>query len=215
MILEGLVTTADERGELHVAPMGPRVDGEHIRTLLLRPFQTSNTYRHLVRRGEGVFHVVDDVELIALAAIGQRPADWRATRAETVSGWILGGACRWYAFKVTDLIASEPRAEIRCEVVDRGRLKDFFGLNRAKHAVVEAAILATRVAFLPAAEIRAELERLRPLVDKTGGPIEHRAFERLSRFIDAACSPTSSSTDRVSETRLREAAGTAWRRDAS
>ena len=46
---------------------------------------------------------------------------------------------------------NEP-AEIVCEVVDRGRLRDFFGFNRAKHAVLEAAILATRTEFLPAAK---------------------------------------------------------------
>ena len=37
---------------------------------------------------------------------------------------------------------------IVADVVDSGRLRDFFGFNRAKHAVIEAAILATRIDFL-------------------------------------------------------------------
>ena len=66
-----------------------------------------------------------------------------------------------------------------CDVVDQGRLRDFFGFNRGKHAVVEAAILATRTEFLPADEILSQFERLRVLVEKTGGPAEQRAFEFL------------------------------------
>jgi uncharacterized protein len=71
-------------------------------------------------------------------------------------------------------------------VVDRGTIREFFGFNRAKHAVVEAAILATRTAFLPPEEIRGEFARLAVLVEKTGGPREHEAFEFLERFIDKA-----------------------------
>ena len=47
-------------------------------------------------------------------------------------------------------------ATLHCQVVADGRLRDFLGFNRAKHAVVEAAILATRVAHLdPGADSRA------------------------------------------------------------
>ena len=49
--------------------MGPIVD-ETMQTLVLRPFQTSTTYRNLKQTGCGVFHVTDDVLLLAQAAIG-------------------------------------------------------------------------------------------------------------------------------------------------
>ena len=71
------------------------------------------------------------------------------------------------------------RARFDAEVVHAGRLRDFFGFNRAKHAVVEAAILATRTAFLPLEEIEAEYRKLAVLVDKTGGAQEHEAFDLL------------------------------------
>jgi len=38
--------------------------------LRLRPFQTSTTFHNLKRQRAGVFHVVDDVLLLARAAIG-------------------------------------------------------------------------------------------------------------------------------------------------
>ncbi len=60
---------------------------------------------------------------------------------------------------------------------------DLFGFNRGKHAVVEAAILATRVEFLPRTTILAEFARLAPWVEKTGGPAERRAFEMLRTYV--------------------------------
>ena len=63
------------------------------------------------------------------------------------------------------------------------RLRDFFGFNRAKHAVVEAAILATRIGILDADHIRGEFERLAVLVEKTGGHQERRAFAFLQSYL--------------------------------
>ena len=68
--------------------------------------------------------------------------------------------------------------------MDRGRLREFFGFNRAKHAVVEAAILASRTDFLPLADIEAEFRRLAVIVDKTGGPQEHEAFRFLTGHLE-------------------------------
>jgi hypothetical protein len=78
------------------------------------------------------------------------------------------------------------RATLDCRVVERGFQREFFGLCRAKHAVVEAAILATRVHLLEPTQLRDELQRLAPLVKKTGGPTEERAFTVLQEFILAA-----------------------------
>ena len=71
MILEGIVTTVSLEGVLNIAPMGPRIDpGAGLQRFELRPYRTSTTYRNLKDRGEGVFHVTDDVRLLAQAAIG-------------------------------------------------------------------------------------------------------------------------------------------------
>ena len=70
------------------------------------------------------------------------------------------------------------------EVVDRGRVRDYLGLNRAKHAIVEAAILATRTHLVPAHELRSELARARVRVEKTGGATEREALELLEKHLD-------------------------------
>jgi uncharacterized protein len=183
VILEGILTTINADGTLNVSPMGPRVDAE-LNEMLLRPFQTSTTYRNLKRTGQGVFHVTDDVELLAQAAVGTPDPLPPSEPATAVEGRVLGGACRWYALQVRSLDDREERTNIVCEVVDRGRLRDFFGFNRAKHAVVEAAILATRKHLIAPEVLRAEFERLRAPVYKTGGPAERRAFEFLCRYLE-------------------------------
>src|SRR5207244_11191841 len=85
----------------------------------------------------------------------------------------------YYEFRVLSIDEREQRVRIEAEVVHTGRLRDFFGFNRAKHAVVEAAILATRTDFLPLDQIDSEFAKLGVLVAKTGGAQEKQAFACL------------------------------------
>jgi hypothetical protein len=197
MILEGLVTTLGPDGTVNLAPMGPRVafvlgaDGQlTLDRFVLRPFRTARTYANLSAHAEGVLHVSDDVLLLARAAIGAIEPPPAMEDAVRVRGRRLRDCCRWYEFRIVEREESEERSRLTAEVVHTGRVRDFFGLNRAKHAVVEAAILATRTALLPADEIAAEFRRLAPLVEKTGGDAEKEAFALLRRFIgtmDQSC----------------------------
>lgn len=188
MILEGIVTTLDPAGALNIAPMGPRVELDLCR-LLLRPFRTAHTYQNLRTHGEGVFHVIDDVWLLARAAVGPVVPQPETFPAAHIRGQVLRDACRYYEFRVASLDDRQDRTQINAEVVHAGRLRDFFGFNRAKHAVLEAAILATRTAFLPSDEIEAAYRRLAVLVDKTGGAQEHRAFSFLRDHVARVTGP--------------------------
>lgn len=193
MILEGIVTSLDAAGVLNVAPMGPIVD-EAMSTILLRPFQTSRTYRNLKEHPQGVLHVTDDVLLLARTAIGQLDEAPETISAEKIKGRVLKSVCRWYEFEVTELDDSKERTQIECRVVNSGRLRDFFGFNRAKHAVLEAAILATRTHILPPEQIRQQLAALASPVEKTAGPDEEVAFSLLAEFVERKLAkPTGSS----------------------
>lgn len=182
LIAEGIVTTVGPDGKANISPMGPRVDRDLTR-LVLRPFQTSTTYRNLKRTGEGIFHVTDDVEFIAKAAVGELGPIPELRRADKVRGFVLESACRWFAFRVTRLDDTQERTTIECEIVDSGTLRPFFGFNRAKHAVLEAAILATRIGILPSEQIQQELQRLAVPIEKTAGRQERQAFEFLREYV--------------------------------
>lgn len=182
ILLEGVVTSENDDGSFNISPMGPIVDWP-ITRLRLRPFKTSTTYRNLARTGRGVLNVTDDVELIARAAIGR--LDVQPPLVMLADGNAhLAGACRWYAFSVESLDDSLERSDIGCKVVTQGELRPFFGFNRAKHAVIEAAILATRVGIVPENQVRSELRRLAPLIEKTGSHAEHRAFQLIVEYVD-------------------------------
>jgi hypothetical protein len=182
MILEGLVTTTNPDGSPHLAPMGPRV-GPDMRSFLLRPFPTSQTYQNLTKHGEGVLHVTDDVQLLAKAAVGAADPLPALMSAREVRGWVVADACRFYEFRARSIDPSEQRVRIECDVVRVGTFREFFGFNRAKHAVLEAAILATRLHLLPRAEVEAEYRKLRVIVDKTGGSAEFEAIAFLEAHL--------------------------------
>ena len=188
MILEGIVTTRNADGGINVAPMGPKVRvGENgspqFDRFLLRPFKTSITFQNIARSRCGVLHVTDDVLLIAKAAVFDVFELPPFVPAERIAGDVIADCCRFYEFVVEELDDSADRSSIEVRVVRERHLREFFGLNRAKHAVVEAAILATRKHLIPPETLKEDFERLRPLIEKTGGPREEEAFALLERFI--------------------------------
>jgi hypothetical protein len=183
MILEALVTTTNPDGTPHVAPMGPDVAPDFSR-FQLRPFPSSKTYRNLVAHPEGVIHVTDDALLLAKASVGAADPRARVRLADKVKGFVLVGACRYFEFKVSRTDTSEPRVRIDADIVNVGTLRDFWGFNRGKNAILEAAILATRLHLLPLDDVAAEFKRLRMIVDKTGGPDEFEAMTFLDEYLD-------------------------------
>ena len=188
VILEGIVTTLDAQGKLNVAPMGPIVEPS-MSELILRPFKTSSTYRNLKVRPQGVFHVTDNVLLLARAAVHRWESRPETFPAQKVEGRVIKDACRWYEFQIETFDESQERTRLTARVVHSGRRRDFFGLSRAKHAVVEAAILATRVDLLPRDDLMRQFQMLRPLVEKTGSGAEREAFALLEEYVGSQKPP--------------------------
>lgn len=208
MILEGLVTSRSPQGTPHVAGMGPEVDADRLRSgdlveLLLKPFATSHTARNLEATAEGVFQTTDDVLLLARTVVGVGPTP-ALVRAEVVDGWRLADACMAWEFRVVDADRSADRQRLVARVVRVHRGRPFQGHVRARHAVVEAAILVTRLHMIPAVEIADRLAALAPLVEKTGGPEEREAFALLAALVAArARVAESGAAHRPSEVEIR------------
>lgn len=192
LILEGIVTTLGPDERVNIAPMGPIVDRDisHIR---LRPFKSSRTYENLAHRGTCVFHVTDDVEMIARCAVGPLDPPPLLAHMDSIDGRIITTACRWYALRVQTIDDRDERTTIDCVVMDTGRIRDFFGFNRAKHAVVEAAILATRIHLVDKRTLTRQFDDLSVLIDKTGGEQERRAFGVLRQFVAEHATPADAS----------------------
>jgi uncharacterized protein len=177
-ILETVVTTINPDGSVNCAAMGVEWGEQRI---VIKPFHGTRTLRNLRATEVAVVNLTDDILLFSQAALGDPRPPTRA--AASVEGAVLDDACSWREVRVASIDDGEARARVSTVVVGDGVGREFLGLNRASHAVLEASILASRIRMLEAAEIRDELRRLQGLVDKTGGPREREAMAYVRTVI--------------------------------
>ena len=184
MILESIVTSENCVGDVNIAPMGPEVSESFGREdpvgqlLLLKPFVTSTTFNNLRQTGVCVVHITDDVGLIARTALDclKTNASLTDVLQEDLRFHVLRDCHRWFGVEVESVDDSSIRAELVCRVVRTDIVRPFFGFNRAKHAVLEATILATRTHLIEQHEIDRQMVPLQNMVDKTGGRTEREAM---------------------------------------
>ncbi len=181
MILETIVTTVADDGTVNCAPMGVEW-GED--TIVLKPFLETTTYRNLLATRAAVVNLIDDVRVFARAAISN--PEYATAPAAVVKGVVLADCCTWRELEVGTIDSTPPRSRIVTRVVHRGVRREFIGFNRARHAVIEAAIHVTRLHILPRAFIESEMARLQVIVDKTAGPQELEAMALLTEHVRSA-----------------------------
>ncbi len=184
MIIEGIVTTLEPDGGVNISPMGPLLDrvGE---TIELRPYSGSRTLFNLAARPHGVFHRTDDALLIVMAVTKRWVEPPRLEPALAVPGWVLPDCCGWHEFVCGYVDQSANRAVVKGKIVHSSEGRGFTGFNRARHALLEAAVVISRVQFLPMSEIQLALETAAKLVEKTGGDRERLALEVLQAHLSA------------------------------
>ncbi|MBT5020976.1 DUF447 family protein [Planctomicrobium sp.] len=184
MIIEGLCTTQNKDGVVNIAPMGPIVN-EDLTSFFFRPFQSSTTFQNLKETGCGVFHVTDDVGLIARAAIGKLESLPELLPAKEIDGHVIASACRWYEFQVESIDESSQRSEITTNLQHVGHLRDYWGQNRARNVILEAAILCTRLHILDADEVSRQFEGFEIIVEKTASPTDAETFQLLKSYVSS------------------------------
>jgi hypothetical protein len=181
MIREAIITTVGARGEPHVAPLGLTTEGVH---WVLAPFHPSTTLENLRRTPLAVANLTDDVRIFAGCLTGRR--DWPLAPSEVVSVPRLRASLAHLELAVIETREDATRPRFVCRVVHRAAHAPFEGFNRAQAAVIEAAVLVSRLHLLPRAEVEAEMNRLALVVGKTAGDNEAEAWswlvEKAARF---------------------------------
>lgn len=180
-IHEVIVTTIAENGQPHSAPMGvSEVSGYfHV-----KPFQPSQTYDNLKRTGQCTLNFTDDVRIFAGALTGHR--DWPTRPCNKIDGAYLTAALAHIELKIAKVDDLQPRACFYGELVAEEIHAPFRGFNRAQSAVIEAAILASRLQMLPTEKIQQELAYLTIAIEKTAGERELEAWGWLMDKIKQA-----------------------------
>ena len=181
-IRESIVTTLNADGSAHIAPLGVI---EEPPSLVIAPFRPSTTLDNLRRHPFACINYTTDVRIFA-GCVTRRQRDWPVVAPERTSGWRLAHALAHDEVEVVEVVEDAQRPRFRCRQLHMATHAPFLGLNRAQAAVLEAAILASRVRMLPRAKIEQELAYLAIGVDKTAGPGELEAWSWLVEFFAAA-----------------------------
>jgi uncharacterized protein len=179
-IVETIVTTTNARGEVHIAPLGLIAEGER---WVIAPFRPSRTLDNLRAVPFAVASHTDDVRVFAGALTGRK--DWPTRAADKVPGVVLDGAVSHWELGVDHVTEDEQRPRFVCRLVHAASHRPWEGFNRAQAAVLECAVLVSRLKMLPPEKIEAELKYLEIAVAKTAGPREAEAWGWLIERIDA------------------------------
>ena len=171
LIREAIVTTVNALGEPHIAPLGLIAEGS---AWILAPFHPSTTLDNLRQAPFAVANFTDDVRVFAGCLTGRR--DWPLTRAQVVAAPRLKATLSHLELVVVEVREHELRPRFVCRVAHHASHAPFQGFNRAQAAVIEGAVLVSRLHLLPRAEIEVELARLDIIVGKTAGPAEAEAW---------------------------------------
>ena len=179
-ILETVVATRNPDGSHHIAPYGLIQDPDG---WVLAPFRPSPAIDNLQRTPFAVASSPRDLRVIAGAVTGRR--DWPTEPAETVPGVRLRDAYGHMELEAVAFADDQLRPRFRCRVVHAASHAPFLGYNRAQAAVIEAAILSTRLHLLPRDKVETELAYLEIAVSKTAGPAEAEAWAWIAEKIRA------------------------------
>ena len=180
MIRETIVTTASPDGRPHVAPMGATpIEGGW----LLQPFRPSTTLENFLSTRCGCVNFTDDARVFA-GCVTKRKTDWPTVKADLVDSVRLDAVLAHHEVRVEQVEDGE-RPKLFCSVVHRANHRPFPGLNRAVAAVLEGAVLVSRLHMLPPEKIAQEFGYLQIAIDKTAGVAELEAWSWLTDAVEA------------------------------
>lgn len=179
VIYECVVSTVNADGQPHVAPMGVRYLPQG--RVLLMPFKPSTTLDNLLATRHAALNVVTDTRVFAGCVTGRR--QWPMLPLARAPGQRLACAQRHLELQLEDVADDAQRPVLRLAALHDETHAPFSGLNRAQAAVVEAAVLVSRLRMLPAAKVDAEMAYLQIAIAKTASEAEHEAWGWLTEAI--------------------------------
>lgn len=177
-IFETVVTTVSREGRAHVAPLGVRYRGEQV---VLMPFRPSTTLDNIISTGHAVLNIVVDTRVFAGCVTGRKT--WPTVPAELVAGVRLACALSHLELSLQSQNDDAQRPTLLMDTVLVRQHAPFVGFNRAQAAVIEAAVLVSRLHMLPREKVDSEMRYLQIAIDKTAGPAEHEAWGWLNEAV--------------------------------
>lgn len=180
-IYETIVISTNAAGEPHIAPFGIR---ERDGLVLIAPFRPSRSLENLLAQKTATLNLTDDVRIFAGALTGRQ--DWPLRPAAQIKGYVLGNALAHRELVLEQVIEDDVRPQLLFRTVHEQLHAPFKGFNRAQAAVVELAVLVSRLHMLSREKIETEMRYLQIAIDKTAGEQEREAWnwllEKVAQF---------------------------------
>lgn len=184
MIFETVVSTLSPAGEVHLAPMGVRYEGEGAEAVVvLMPFKPSKTLDNILATRCAVLNLTNDVRIFAGCVTGRR--EWPMVAVDGFDGRRLHDALAHIELTLTGDQDDALRPTLRMRRGRQGVHGAFPGFNRAQAAVIEGAVLVSRLGMLPRDKVEIEMDYLQIAIDKTAGPRELEAWDWLFAAVQA------------------------------
>ena len=180
MIRETIVSTVDGAGKAHFAPLGLIAEGDG---WIVAPFHPSTTLDNLRGVPFAAANFTDDVRIFAGCLTGR--SEWPSAVCAEIPVPRLAPALAHAELAVTHISEDEQRPRFHCRVLRTVTHAPFKGFNRAQAAVIEAAILVSRLRLLPREKVDHEISYLQIAVGKTASAIELEAWGWLLEAIAA------------------------------
>lgn len=178
LIREAIVVSVDGESKPHIAPFGVR---ERDGLVLVAPFRPSQTLDNLLSSRSAVLNFTDDVRIFAGALTGRR--DWPLHKAAKINGYVLDVALAHQELELVKVEDDSIRPNLYFRVVREVNHAPFRGFSRAQAAVIELAVLVSRLHRLPPEKIEAEMNYLKIAIEKTAGERELQAWTWLAEKI--------------------------------
>jgi uncharacterized protein len=179
MILETIISTQDADGDAHVTPFGIRKQDGFV---VISPYKPSTTLTNILATGVAVMNLTDDVRVFA-GALTKRVM-WQLTPVLHVNGHRLSQTLSHQELRLVNVIDDAMRPQLIMEVIYSEQHQPFEGFNRAQAAVIELAVLVSRLQRLPMEKIIQDMQYLQIAIDKTSGPRELDAWGWLVEAVE-------------------------------
>jgi uncharacterized protein len=180
MIFETIIISTNEVGEAHVTPFGVKHEGDYI---IVSPFKPSKTLDNILHSKAATMNLTDDVRVFA-GALTNRQC-WDLTPANKIKGFRLADCLTHVELILVDVRDDHTRPQLVMQKAETQHHEGFKGFNRAQAAVIELAVLVSRLKMLPYEKIQSELRYLQIAIDKTAGERELEAWGWLLEKINA------------------------------
>lgn len=178
MIIESIVSTISEKGNVNFAPFGVTKNKKEI---IISPYVPSTTLQNLRSNNCAVVNYVDDANFYVNCIIGEKK--FKKKKAESINGFYLHDTLSFDEVIVQKIIEDSVRPKFICKIVKSVFKKRYEGHNRANASIIEACILASRIGMISKRKILNELEYLSIGVEKTSGESEEIAWKKINSFI--------------------------------